>query len=45
MFYVPKRNTDKYFERPAKILRGRQIFGNNLRGGGAGEGGGAGVLI
>ena len=32
------------FERPAKVLRGRQIFGNNLRGG-AGGGGGAGVLI
>ena len=38
-FYVPKRNTGKCFERPAKILRGRQRFGNNL-----GGGGGAGVL-
>ena len=26
-FYVPKRNTGKCFERTAKILRGRQIFG------------------
>ena len=42
-FSVPKRNTGKCFERPAKILRGRQRFGDNLGGGGAG-GGGAGVL-
>ena len=41
MFSVPKRNTGKCFERPAKILRGRQRFGNNLGGGAAG---GAGVL-
>ena len=41
MFSVPKRNTGKCFERPAKILRGRQRFGDNLRGGGAG---GEGVL-
>ena len=29
-FSVPKRNTGKCFERPAKILRGRQRFGDNL---------------
>ena len=34
MFSVPKRNTGKW-ERPAKILRGRQRFGDNLGGGGA----------
>ena len=43
-FSVPMRNTGKCFERPAKILRGRQRFGDNLGGGGAEEGGGAGVL-
>ena len=32
-----------FFERPTKILRGRQIFGDNLGGGGGGAGG-AGVL-
>ena len=30
MFSVPKRNTGKGFERPAKILRGLQRFGVNL---------------
>ena len=40
-FSVPRRNTGKCFERPAKILRGRQIFGDNLAAVGAG---GAGVL-
>ena len=40
-FSVPKRNTCKCFERPAKILRGRQRFGDNLGGGGAGGAGGA----
>ena len=29
-FSVPKRNTGKSFERPAKILRGLQRFGKNL---------------
>ena len=43
-FSVPKRNTGKCFERPAKILRGRKRFGDNLGGGGAGGGGGAEVL-
>ena len=43
MFYVPKRNTGKSFERPAKILRGRQIFGNNLRAGG--EAGGVSYVV
>ena len=37
MFSVPKRNTGKCFERPAKILRGLRRFCNNL-------GAGAGVL-
>ena len=43
-FSVPKRNPGKCFERPAKILRGRQRFGDNLGGGGAEGGGGAVVL-
>ena len=30
-FSVPKRNTGKSVERPAKILRGLQRFGKNLR--------------
>ena len=30
-FSVPKRNTGKCFERPAKILRGMQIFGKILK--------------
>ena len=35
MFSLPKRNTCKSFEKPAKILRGLQIFGENLGGAGA----------
>ena len=38
MFSVPKRNTGKCFERPAKILKGLQRFGNNLGVGGGGGG-------
>ena len=30
-FSVPKKNTGKSFERPAKILSGLQRFGKNLR--------------
>ena len=41
-FSVPRRNTGKCFERCAKILRGRQRFGDNLGGGGGGWAGGAG---
>ena len=33
-FFVPKRNTGKCFERPAKILRGLWRFGDNFGGGG-----------
>ena len=44
-YSVPKINTGKCFDRPAKILRGLQRFGDNLGAGGAGAGGaGAGVL-
>ena len=32
MFSIPKRNTGKSFERLAKIFRGLQRFGENLRG-------------
>ena len=37
IFYVPKRNTSKYFERPAKILRGLWRFGDTWAGGGVGH--------
>ena len=49
MFSVPKRNTGKCFEMPAKKFRGKQRFGDNLGGaggeGGAGAGGGAGGVL
>ena len=44
MTLVPKRNTWKSFERPAKILRRLQIFGKNL-GVVAGSGAGAALTL